>query len=272
MIYGCRDLSVKLHGAPTLALTEVSVQVPPGAVTAVVGGDGAGKSTLLRCLVGEIVPTDGVVQRPSKAEVGYMSSSSGTWSELTVNENIDFVAGAYGVRGQALSMRRRQLLRGTGLDHAGSRLAGQLSGGMRRKLGFVLASLHRPRLLVLDEPSTGVDPVSRVELWRLIAEAAADGAAVVMSTTYLDEAERASSILVLDRGRAVLQGATDEVMASVPGRIVEVEIPSDRSRAWRRGRIFHQWLPAGATESGRGVRVTPDLEDAIIVEMLGAGR
>ena len=313
MIFGGRHLSVKLGSAS--ALTDVSVQVPPGAVTAVVGGDGAGKSTLLRCLVGAIVPTSGVVERPDKTQVGYMPSSSGAWADLTVDENIDFVAGAYGLSGETLSMRRQQLLLSTGLDQRGSRLAGQLSGGMRRKLGFVLASLHRPQLLVLDEPSTGVDPVSRVELWRLIAEAAADGAAVVMSTTYLDEAERASSILVLDRGRALLQGSPDEVLASMPGRIIEVEAPSDGSRAWKRGSIFHEWLPEGSAkpvrdalepivspardalgpivsqldqaigadassrlhqllpdgfmEPARSVPVTPDLEDAIIVRMLG---
>ncbi len=305
MIFRGQHLSVKLGSAPLL--TDVSLNVPPGAVTAVVGGDGAGKSTLLRCLVGEVLPDDGVVERPDNARVGYMPSSSGSWSDLTVDENIDFVAGVYGLSGEALAMRRQQLLSSTGLDQRGSRLARQLSGGMRRKLGFVLASLHRPQLLVLDEPSTGVDPVSRVELWRLIAEAAADGAAVVMSTTYLDEAERASSILVLDRGRAILQGSPDEVVASVPGRIVEVETPSHRSRAWKRGSAFREWLPDGSADSNQGVSlgpilnrldeaigpdaaaqlhhmhllpdvpagtnhgasVTPDLEDAIIVRMLG---
>ena len=200
----------------------MSLDVPAGAVTAVVGGDGAGKSTLLRCLVGRIVPAARSTStgRPS-GRSATCRSSSGTWRDLSVDENVAFVAGAYGAK------PRPDLLERAGLAHVGSRLAGQLSGGMRHKLGFVLAMQHNPELLVLDEPSTGVDPVSRVELWRMIAGAAAGGTAVVMSTTYLDEAERASSLLVLDAGRAVLAGPPDEVVAQTPGRVVEVERPSD---------------------------------------------
>jgi ABC-2 type transport system ATP-binding protein len=258
MTYGAHGVSVVFGGVR--ALDDVSLDVPAGAVTAVVGGDGAGKSTLLRCLVGRVVPDSGTVERPPKRQVGYMSWASGTWHDLTVDENVAFVAGVYGVA------PRTELLERAGLAQVGGRLAGQLSGGMRQKLGFVLAMLHHPELVVLDEPSTGVDPVSRVELWRMIAGAAADGAAVVMSTTYLDEAERASSVLVLDEGRAVLSGVPDEVVAAMPGRIVQTERPRDRERAWRRGRSFHEWLPDG--EGG----VEPDLEDAIIAEMLAARR
>jgi ABC-2 type transport system ATP-binding protein len=254
MTFGARNVTVSF-GSVT-ALQDVSLDVPAGAVTAVVGGDGAGKSTLLRCLVGRIIPDHGDVDRPPKRQVGYMSSSSGTWRDLSVDENVAFVAGVYGAK------PRPDLLERAGLASVGNRLAGQLSGGMRQKLGFVLAMQHNPELVVLDEPSTGVDPVSRVELWRMIAGAAAGGTAVVMSTTYLDEAERASSLLVLDAGRAVLAGPPDQVVAQTPGRVVEVERPSDPARAWRRGRVFHEWLP-DETPAG-----TPDLEDAIIVEML----
>ncbi len=254
MTFGARNVTVSF--GQVTALRDVSLEVPAGAVTALVGGDGAGKSTLLRCLVGLIVPQQGSVERPPKRQVGYMCSSSGTWHDLTVDENVAFVAGAYG------APPRPDLLERAGLADVGGRLAGQLSGGMRHKLGFVLAMQHDPELLVLDEPSTGLDPVSRVELWRMIAGAAAGGTAVVMSTTYLDEAERASSLLVLDAGRAVLAGRPDEVVAKTPGRVVEVEHPSDRARAWRRGRVFHEWLPDESRVD------PPDLEDAIIVEML----
>jgi ABC-2 type transport system ATP-binding protein len=160
-----------------------------------------------------------------------MPSTSGTWRHLTVDENIDFVAKAYRITGKELRAKRSDLLGKAGLEHAGDRLAGQLSGGMRQKLGFVLAILHEPTLLVLDEPTTGVDPVSRVELWRLISEAAAGGAAVAMATTYLDEAERASTVLVLDRGHTLASDTTNEVSRSLPGTITVAERPHDTRRA-----------------------------------------
>src|SRR5262249_38601297 len=155
----------------TTALDRITFSVPPGAVTTVVGGDGAGKTTLLGCLTGAIQPAGGRVERPAKRLLGVMPSTSGSWRDLTVDENIDFVARAYGLAGGALRRKRGRLLARAGLDHARDRLAGQLSGGMRQKLGFLLAILHDPTLLVLDEPTTGVDPVSRVELWGMISEA-----------------------------------------------------------------------------------------------------
>jgi ABC-2 type transport system ATP-binding protein len=183
-----------------------------------------------------------------------------------VEENIDFVAKAYGMSGDALERKRAQLLEKTGLDGARRRLAGQLSGGMRQKLGFLLAIMHDPTLLVLDEPTTGVDPVSRVELWRLISEAAAGGAAVAMATTYLDEAERSSTVLVLDAGHALAGGTTDDVFGSLPGTISVTERPGDRRRAWRRGRVYHEWHPDGAADGEQADAV--DLEDVVIAEML----
>jgi ABC-2 type transport system ATP-binding protein len=211
-------------------------------------------------------PASGVVDRPAKQLLGVMPSRSGTWRELTVDENVDFVATAYGISGDTLTRRRSDLLAKAGLDDVRERLAGQLSGGMRQKLGFVLAILHQPKLLVLDEPTTGVDPVSRVELWRMIGDAAAGGAAVAMSTTYLDEAERASTVLVLDSGRTLVSGASEDVIRSLAGSITAGEQPEDRRRAWRRGRVYHEWHPAGSPTSAavRGI----DLEDAVIAEML----
>jgi ABC-2 type transport system ATP-binding protein len=140
---------------------------------------------------------------------------------------------------------------------------------MRRKLGFVLAMLHRPRLLVLDEPSTGVDPVSRVDLWRMTSQAAAAGTAVVMSTTYLDEAERASSILVLDRGRPLLAGTAEQVMSSLPGQLVATTTPTRPELAWRRGGVFHEWWPDGGAPGGARM-IAADLEDVVIASTLRA--
>jgi ABC-2 type transport system ATP-binding protein len=262
--FGLSNVSVRYGSRP--ALDDITFAVPTGVVSVVVGGDGAGKTTLLGCLTGMIQPSSGHVDRPEKHLLGAMPSASGTWRDLTVDENIDFVAKAYGMRGDALESKRGQLLAKTGLDGARKRLAGQLSGGMRQKLGFLLAIIHDPALLVLDEPTTGVDPVSRVELWRLISEAAAAGAAVAMATTYLDEAERASTVLVLDAGHALATGTSDEVIHSLPGTITVTERPDERRRAWRRGRVYHEWDPDG--EPGPEPAEAVDLEDVVIAEML----
>jgi ABC-2 type transport system ATP-binding protein len=135
---------------------------------------------------------------------------------------------------------------------------------MRRKLGFSMAMLHNPPLLVLDEPSTGVDPVSRVDLWRLLSEAAAAGAAVVMSTTYLDEAERAASLLALDGGRTLAEGTLQNVLDSFAGSIARTTAPRRRAWAWRRGREFHEYWPSTADLPPDAVAVIPDLEDVVI--------
>ena len=152
---------------------------------------------------------------------------------------------------------------GAGLVDARDRLASQLSGGMRRKLGFCLASVHRPALLVLDEPSTGVDPVSRIDLWRMVSQAAADGAAVIMSTTYLDEAERAGHLVVMDAGRVLVQGSYDEVRAGFRGTVTSVGTAVRRSWSWRRGPERHEFWPPGETPSDGHV-IEPDLEDIVI--------
>jgi ABC-2 type transport system ATP-binding protein len=264
MSFGLGNVTVRFGS--NVALDDVTFPAPAGVVSAVVGGDGAGKTTLLGCLTGAVEPTSGRVERPAKRMLGVMPSQSGTWRDLTVDENIDFVAKAYGLRGDTLERKRRELLTKTGLEQARRRLAGRLSGGMRQKLGFLLAILHEPTLLVLDEPTTGVDPVSRVELWRMISEAAAGGAAVAMATTYLDEAERASTVLVLDAGHTLAAGTSDQVLRSLPGAITIAEEPHDPRRAWRRGRLYHEWHPDGAASTDEADAV--DLEDVVIAEML----
>ncbi len=256
------------------ALRGVDLDVPSGSVIAVVGGDGAGKTTLLRCLVGRYATTAGQVRRPPAHLVGYMPSTSGTWRGLTVDENIEFVAEAFKMSRPARDRRRADLLVRARLTEAADRLAADLSGGMRQKLGFVLATLHEPELLVLDEPSTGVDPVSRVELWRLIAEAAASGTAVAIATTYLDEAERASSVTVLDRGRAIATGSIDDVTNAMPGYITAPERPSTPARSWRRGRAVREWHPGSDRSSAAqsdDSELSPsdlDFEDVVIARLL----
>jgi ABC-2 type transport system ATP-binding protein len=181
-------------------LNDVTLTARPGEVTAVAGGDGAGKSTLLRCLAGLLAPASGEVHRPAKDRIGYLPAGSGVYADLTVTENLDFRASAYRMSRPEARARAERFLEETGLAHASDRLAGQLSGGMRQKLGVIAAMLHQPELLILDEPSTGVDPVSRSGLWWLTARAAAEGCAVVVATTSIDEADRCASVLALDEG------------------------------------------------------------------------
>lgn len=223
---------------------------------------------------------------------GYMSAGSGVYPDLSVTENLAFRATAYQVPPQQARERSAELLARAGLDRVGDRLAGQLSGGMRQKLGVIAAMLHRPDLLVLDEPTTGVDPVSRADLWWLIARAAAGSAAVVLATSYLDEAERAHDVLVLDAGTVLATGTAEQIVAAMPGTLtVTRERPAGEAgrRAWRREGRWRVWDPAGldtadavapgpqdavapgpqaAVTPGPQDVVAPDLQDAVTVAIL----
>ena len=262
MTYSVRSATVR-HG-DTVALDDVTVVVEPGSVVVVVGGDGAGKTTLLRAMVGEVALESGSVDAPPPQGIGYLTARAGSWPALTVRQNMDFVGGIYGLSGSRLEERREQLLTRAGLTSAGDRPAAQLSGGMRRKLGFSMTMLHEPPLLVLDEPTTGVDPVSRVDLWRLVSEAAAAGAAVLMSTTYLDEAERAGSLLVLDGGRTLAEGPLERVRAALSGSVVELHRPERAAWSWRRGRVHREYVPAGSALPDGATVIEPDLEDVVV--------
>jgi ABC-2 type transport system ATP-binding protein len=251
------------------ALEQVTVGARPGQVTAVVGGDGAGKTTLLRCVAGALAPMGGTVRRPDARRIGYLPSGPGVYDDLTVAENLRFRSAVYRVPDATAGRLTGEYLDRTGLAAVRDRLAGQLSGGMRRKLAAVAALLPGPDLLVLDEPTTGVDPVSRVDLWWLIARAAADGAAVLMATTYLDEAARAADVLVLDAGRTLAAGTPAEIVAAVPGAI-RAGPPADadeRRRAWRRAGTWRVWQPDGVPAAGAS---PPDLQDAVCVAALRA--
>jgi ABC-2 type transport system ATP-binding protein len=249
-----------------IAVRDVTMPVEPGAVTAIVGGDGAGKTTLLRCLAGRKQPSSGRVHRAPRTHAGMLHADDPGYGDLTVDENLRFAATVRGLDHQRFARRRDHLLDTTGLGDARGRLADRLSGGMRRKLGFALATLHEPELLILDEPTTGVDPVSRTDLWRLMTTAAGDGAAIVVATTYLDEAERCSRVLALDEGHVLAHGTPDEIIAAVHGQLYRTDDTSPRPRSWRRGAGRQVWAPDGHAESARPSE--PDLEDAVIIAML----
>ncbi len=263
-----------------VALDAFTGSFPAGSVTALIGGDGAGKSTLLGVLAGRVTPEPAQHALPTdRREIGYQPATAGVWRNLSVDENIAFVARVYGEYDERLRERADHLLRRAGLHHARDRVAGRLSGGMRQKLAFVLATLHEPQLVLLDEPTTGVDPVSRGELWCLIAGAAADGATVVLATTYLDEAERAAQLFLLGDGRLLASGTADEVKAQTPGRLWRA--PAGLARhgadastlmspdAWRSGADIRLWTPDEAASAPPGfVTAEPDLESTSIALLL----
>lgn len=261
MTWGVQGASVSF-GA-NKALDTVDLKIEPGDIAVIVGGDGAGKTTLSRVLVGLEELDAGSVSRPKVT--GFQPETSGVWHDMTVFENLRFVAGAYGLSEGHARERIHELLAVTSLDIATNRLGGQLSGGMRQKLGVAMAVLSEPELLVLDEPTTGLDPVSRLELWDFITRSAREGRGVVVTTTYVDEASRGSSVLTLDEGSVLAAGSVADVIGSMPGRIYEV--PVKESNAWRRGHSWRVWTE-DTYEPVTGSEVVPDLADVVTVAAL----
>ena len=264
--------NVRVGFGRRIALDGVTVPAGPASVTVVVGGDGAGKSTCLKTLVGLVRPQAGSVRRPAKERIGYVPATAGLYADLTVQQNLDFSAGAYRLPAGQREQREQQLLERTGLAGVRRRLGGQLSGGMQRKLAVALALLHAPDLLVLDEPTTGVDPVSRAELWRLISAAAAQGTAVVVATTYVNEAARAASVVLLEAGKVLASGSPDAILRGVPG-MVGTAPGAGAARpgplSWRRGVGWRVWAPDGELPAGVE-RTGPDFDDAVVVAELAA--
>lgn len=193
------------------AVRELSFDVHPGEIFGLVGPDGAGKTTTLRMLAGVMPPDAGsatvagsdVVRDPESAkhQLSYMPQRFGLYEDLTVNENIRFYADLFGVKKNDRETRALQLLEAAGMSEFRKRLAGKLSGGMKQKLGLVCALIHRPKVILLDEPTTGVDPVSRRDFWRILYELISEGVAILTSTAYLDEAERCHRVALLHQGK-----------------------------------------------------------------------
>ena len=269
MTIGVRGLTIRY--GDRVGLEDLTLEVPRGSVTAVVGGDGAGKTSLLRALAGLLPAAGGSVDRPARERIGYVPGAHGVYQDLTVLENLEFAGRAYGVGGERFRDAARDLLERLDLTRARRRLAANLSGGMRQKLALGTALLHDPELLILDEPTTGLDPVSRADIWRLLAGAAAGGAAIVLATTYLSEAERAARVLVLQAGLALAQGSPQEVVESMPGALFTAPDRPARGHAWRRGAIWRVWSPDGSEIRG-AAPASADLEDAVIVAALGHER
>lgn len=211
------------------AVDHLSFEVRAGEIFGLVGPDGAGKTTTLRMLAGVMPPDEGTAQvaafdvvhdpEDAKHHLSYMPQRFGLYEDLTVDENIVFYADLFGVSKTERQRRSMQLLKAAGMSEFRSRLAGKLSGGMKQKLGLVCALIHRPKVVLLDEPTTGVDPVSRRDFWRILYELISEGVAILASTAYLDEAERCHRVALLHQGK-LLFCETPSVLKSGFGKDV----------------------------------------------------
>jgi ABC-2 type transport system ATP-binding protein len=220
------------------ALDGLSFEVAAGQMFGLIGPDGAGKTTSIRVLCGLLHADGGTVRVLGRdpvrqhgeitRSVGYLSQRFSLYGDLSIDENIAFFAEIHGLRNY--DARRTRLLDLTQLTPFRARLADRLSGGMKQKLALACTLIHEPRVIVLDEPTTGVDPVSRREFWKLLSEFLQLGITIVVSTPYLDEAERCSRVALLHEGRLLALDTPDALRATLPGRIVEI-IPAEQERA-----------------------------------------
>ncbi|HYR30894.1 MAG TPA: ABC transporter ATP-binding protein [Gemmatimonadales bacterium] len=214
-----------------VAVRALSLEIGRGEVFGLLGPNGSGKTTTIRMLCGLLAPTSGsarvagidVALAPEqvKARIGYMSQRFGLYEDLTVGENLDFYAGVYGLKGAALAARVREVGEFMGLEPRRRQLAGELSGGWKQRLALACALLHRPDVLFLDEPTAGVDPAARRNFWRAILELAQAGTTVIVTTHYMDEAERCGRLAMLSQGRLIALGTPQDVAQQVGGRTLE---------------------------------------------------
>jgi ABC-2 type transport system ATP-binding protein len=214
------------------AVDGLTLSVPEGEIFGLVGPDGAGKSTTMRLLTAILEPTSGeawvaghsIVSEAEvlKEAIGYMSQRFGLYPDLTVLENIVFYADIYGVPRKGRAEKIDRLLSFSHLIPFKKRLAGNLSGGMKQKLGLACALIHTPRVLFLDEPTNGVDPVSRRDFWRILYQLLKEKVTIFVSTAYLDEAERCNRIGLMHKGRILALGSPEEVKQLMQGTILEI--------------------------------------------------
>jgi len=221
------------------ALASVDLSIGEGQLYGLIGPDGAGKTTLLRILSTVMEPTSGSAQLAGfdvmkqsedvRALLGYMPQAFSLYPDLTVMENLRFFADINGVSKVRQKTRIEELLEFARLTEFTARRSENLSGGMRKKLALACALIHDPKILLLDEPTTGVDPVSRRELWHLLAKVIQQGVTVLVSTPYMDEAERCNTVSIMNKGRILISSAPAELEAQLPFRIVEIKAKPRRT-------------------------------------------
>jgi len=207
------------------ALRGIDLEIARGEMFALIGPDGAGKTTFFRIVAGLLKPTSGALEREANLTFGLVPQRFGLYQDMSIDENLAFRADLYSVPRDVAAKRASELLDLVGLGKFRQRLAGALSGGMKQKLALAAALLTRPDLLLLDEPTTGVDPLSRREFWKLLHQLHHDGLTILVSTPYMDEAEYASRIGFLHLGKLVALGTRAEILASYRRQLVEVRTP-----------------------------------------------
>jgi ABC-2 type transport system ATP-binding protein len=261
---------------PKEAVSDLTLSVERGEIFGLVGPDGAGKTTILRMLTAVLPPTSGEafvlgldVARQGEAvkdRIGYMSQRFGLYPDLSVDENVAFYADLYGVGRRERDRRLVELLHFSGLAPFRRRRAGDLSGGMKQKLGLCCALIHAPEVLFLDEPTNGVDPVSRRDFWRILYRLLGDGVTILVSTAYLDEAERCSRVALLHEGRVIACDTPDGVKALLPGALLSIRTSQAREAAalLRGAGLLHvaaygDRVHASVAEPGEGRRIVMDI-------------
>jgi ABC-2 type transport system ATP-binding protein len=234
-------LTKKFNLSHDSALHDISTEIPSGQIVGLVGPDGAGKTTLLRILSGLLKATSGSVEvlgydpitneQFLHREIGYMPQRFGLYEDLTVIQNLKLYADLQGVEQKDKSDLFHKLLSFAGLTTCTARLAKDLSGGMKQKLAVACTLLKKPKLLLLDEPSVGVDPISRRELWKMIEELSKEHITIIWSTSYLDEAEKCHSVMLLQEGRLIFSGEPDTFTKNIKGRALLLTPPQEKKRS-----------------------------------------
>lgn len=230
------------------AVDGLDLSIQPGELFGLVGPDGAGKTTTLRLLAGLLDITEGSAQvagydlkknpESVKTKIGYMAQQFSLYAELSVLENLTFFAELYDLDNTQIRDRRESLLRFAGLSEFKERRAEKLSGGMQKKLSLACTLIHQPPILLLDEPTTGVDPVSRREFWNILTDLHLQGTTILISTPYMDEADRCTRVGLMYQGRLVMCAPPDEIRSSVKGELIQL-IPSD----WKTAHILIEQIP-----------------------------
>jgi ABC-2 type transport system ATP-binding protein len=235
------DTAIKIEGltkkfGEITAVDNLSLTIGKNEVFGIVGPDGAGKTTLIRMLCGLAEPTSGLAEilgfnlikqkDKIKDEIGYLSQKFSLYADLTVDENIKFFAELHGVK--HYKERRNELLEFTRLTKFRKFLAGKLSGGMKQKLALACTLIHKPKIIFLDEPTTGVDPVSRRDFWKILSELHNEGVTIVISTPYMDEAERFNTIAMMNNGKLLMCASPKEIKSSMHKIILELTTPALR--------------------------------------------
>lgn len=262
------------------AIRDFDLKVNQGKLFGLIGPDGAGKSTTLRIMGTVIRPTEGdvwingsnICEDPEKIRphIGYMPQLFSLYPDLSVNENLRFFANINQVAKSEQQGRIEKMLEFTNLGNFQNRRARNLSGGMKKKLVLACSLIHNPQILILDEPSTGVDPISRRELWRMLSEVVARGVTVVVSTPYMDEADRCGDVAILFEGKIIVQGKPKDLKASLPFQMVEVKTkPRKAAReAVQKAPYVVDWRPVGdrlriAVERGKSAALIKTLENKL---------